>query len=164
MTTYPTPASGHIHVTPEGRQLIIERVFRAPIEDVWASLTEPDRVARWYGIIEGDPLPGHTIMVMMTAEEGATAEPVLIIECDSPNRFVLETAGKGEPWRPASQLDAGRCGSKATRTSASHSIESSVIGSTTSWTWPAPAASNSRSWSANSVGLPLSGWTSSKLA
>ena len=99
MTTYPTPASGHLHMSPEGRQLIIERIFRAPIEDVWASLTEPDRVARWYGIIEGDPLPGHTIMVTMTAEEGATAEPVLIIECDSPNRFVLETAGMGEPWR-----------------------------------------------------------------
>ncbi|MEJ7800479.1 MAG: SRPBCC domain-containing protein [Ilumatobacter sp.] len=81
MTTYPTPASGHLHVTPEGRQLIIERIFRAPIEDVWASLTEPDRVARWYGIIEGDPFPGHTIMVTMTAEE----EP-------RPNRFSSSSA------------------------------------------------------------------------
>jgi hypothetical protein len=32
----PVPA-GRIVRTPEGRDLIIIRVFRAPIEDVWAS-------------------------------------------------------------------------------------------------------------------------------
>ncbi len=46
---------------------------------------------------------------------------------------------------------------KSISTSASHSIESRVIGSTTSWTCSQPAASNARSWSANSDGDPVSG-------
>ncbi len=43
MSTYPGPPTGEL----EGQQLTIERTFRAPIDDVWASLTEPERVARW---------------------------------------------------------------------------------------------------------------------
>ncbi len=99
MSTQPGPPTGRVHATPQGRQLIIERTFRASIEEVWAGLTEPERVARWYGTIDGDQLPGQTIMITMTAEEGAPCEPARIIECDPPNRFLIETAGMGEPWR-----------------------------------------------------------------
>ncbi len=38
-------------------------------------------------------------MITMTAEEGAPAAPAHIIECDPPHRFLIETAGMGEPWR-----------------------------------------------------------------
>ncbi len=95
MSTYPGQPTGHL----QGRHLIIERSFSASIEDVWASLTEPERVARWYGTIEGDLMAGQTIMVTMVAEDGAPAEPMQIIECDAPRRFLIETAGMGEPWR-----------------------------------------------------------------
>ena len=94
MTTYPGPPTGQLR----GRELTIERRFRASIEDVWASLTEPERVARWYGTIKGEPLPGHTVMVTLSAEDGAPAEPMLIVECDPPTSFVVETAGMGDPW------------------------------------------------------------------
>lgn len=99
MTTYPGPPTGRLHDTPSGRRLTIERTFRASIDDVWASLTEPDRIARWYGDVEGELLPGHTIMITMTAEDGAPAEPARIVECDPPRRFLIETAGMGDPWR-----------------------------------------------------------------
>ena len=95
MSDYPNAPTGRL----DGRQLTIERTFRAPIEDVWASLTEPERVARWYGTIDGDLRPGHTIMVTLTSEEGAPSEPVDIVECEPPNRFLIETAGMGDPWR-----------------------------------------------------------------
>lgn len=95
MSTYPGAPTGHLH----GRKLTLERVFRAPIEDVWASLTEPERVARWFGTIDGDALPGHTIMITMMAEQGAPAEPMEIVECDPPSSFVVETPGMGDPWR-----------------------------------------------------------------
>ena len=54
-------------VTPTGR---IDRVddrlhprpspatFHAPIEDVWAAVTEPERLARWIGTWTGDPATG----------------------------------------------------------------------------------------------------------
>ncbi len=99
MSTYPGPPTGRVTPTSQGRALSIERTFRTTIEDVWASLTEPERVARWYGIIDGEQVPDSTIMITMTAEEGAPTEPARIIECEPPNRFVIETAGMGEPWR-----------------------------------------------------------------
>ena len=99
MSTYPSAPSGRVHAGPDGQRLVIERDFRAPIDDVWASLTDPDRVARWYGGIEGELRPGSTVMVTMSAEDGAPAEPMRIIGCEPPTRFLVETAGMGEPWR-----------------------------------------------------------------
>jgi uncharacterized protein YndB with AHSA1/START domain len=42
-------------ITREGDQrvLTITRVFRAPIEDVWAAVTEPERLVRWIGTFTG---------------------------------------------------------------------------------------------------------------
>ena len=34
--------------------LVFERTFRAPIEDVWAAVTESDRLARWIGEAGGN--------------------------------------------------------------------------------------------------------------
>ena len=99
MSSYPSPPSGRVQSGADGKRLIVERTFTASMIDVWASLTEPDQVARWYGGIEGELRPSSTIMVTMTAEEGAPAEPMQIIECEPPSRFLVETAGMGEPWR-----------------------------------------------------------------
>ena len=46
MTTTPT---GRLVPAAGGSALVVSRTFRAPIEDVWASVTEPDRTARWFG-------------------------------------------------------------------------------------------------------------------
>lgn len=105
MTTYPGPPTGCVHATPQGRQLTIERTYRARIEDVWASFTEPERVVRWYGIIDGVQSPGSTITITMTAEEGAPTEQARIIECDPPRKFLIETAGMGDPWQLQVELE-----------------------------------------------------------
>lgn len=99
MSDYPGPPTGRLDRTPRGRELVIERTFRASIGDVWSSLTEPERVARWYGTVDGEQVTGGTIMITMTAEEGSPSEPAQIIECDPPNGFTIETAGMGGPWR-----------------------------------------------------------------
>ena len=43
--------------TPSGRlrgtDLILTRTFRAPIEDVWTSVTDPESTARWFGAGNG---------------------------------------------------------------------------------------------------------------
>ncbi len=104
MTTSPKSPTGRIHDTPEGKHLTIERTFRATVQDVWASLTEPERLARWYGTVEGELRAGQTVTITMTAEEGAPAEQVRIIECEPPRRFVIETAGMGAPWQLQMEL------------------------------------------------------------
>ena len=58
--TAPPPARGDRMSTPTGRieqrdgqhVLVQTREFRAPIEDVWAAVTEPDRLARWIGVVD----------------------------------------------------------------------------------------------------------------
>ena len=35
----------------------IEDRFETDIEDVWSALTDPSRLARWYGEVEGDLRP-----------------------------------------------------------------------------------------------------------
>jgi uncharacterized protein YndB with AHSA1/START domain len=63
----------------EARTLVLTRSFAAPIDDVWASVTESDRLARWFGTWTGDPADGW-VMVSMNAEP----------EEGSPTRFAIE--------------------------------------------------------------------------
>lgn len=41
--------TGQLVPTPTGYDLILTRTYRAPVDDVWASVTEPERTARWFG-------------------------------------------------------------------------------------------------------------------
>ncbi|HEX2576837.1 MAG TPA: SRPBCC family protein [Aquihabitans sp.] len=105
MSDIPGPPTGHVRQAADRRELVIERTFAAPVEDVWASLTEPERVARWYGTMEGEPGPGRTIMVTMTAEVDAAPEPATIRKCEPPRRVVLDLGGEAMAWRVAVDLE-----------------------------------------------------------
>ena len=44
----------------EGRAVLLRRDYPAPVEDVWAALTDPDRLRRWFLPVTGDlRLGGH---------------------------------------------------------------------------------------------------------
>ena len=78
----------------ERRVLTITREFRAPIEDVWASVTESERLARWIGTFTGDPASGR-VAFLMTAEGATEPEEMEIRECDPP-RVLRVTSHVGE--------------------------------------------------------------------
>lgn len=42
-----------------GRTLVLTRRFSARIDDVWASITDPERLSRWFGTWSGDPSTGR---------------------------------------------------------------------------------------------------------
>jgi uncharacterized protein YndB with AHSA1/START domain len=86
--------TGRIRRDGERPVLVLTREFRASIEDVWASVTEPERLARWVGIWTGDPVSGQ-VLFTMTAEEGATPETMEIRECVPPT-VLRVTAHAGE--------------------------------------------------------------------
>ena len=68
MTPEPT---GQLVPTPTGYDLILTRTYRAPVGDVWASVTEPERTARWFGPWRGEAAPGRTVEVQLVFEESA---------------------------------------------------------------------------------------------
>jgi uncharacterized protein YndB with AHSA1/START domain len=83
---------GVVTTEDDGRQrLELRRSWPDPIEDVWAALTEPDRLARWIGVYEGERRAGGTGTFRMTQEDGeAAGQPTTIVECDPPRRLVIE--------------------------------------------------------------------------
>ena len=96
MSRIPT---GRLFRTSTGSDLIVSRTFRAPAEDVWSSLTEPDRTARWFGPWEGDAAPGRTIKVQMAFEEGAPWCDLHIDACDPPRRLAVSMGDESGNWR-----------------------------------------------------------------
>ncbi|MEU8241298.1 SRPBCC family protein [Actinoplanes missouriensis] len=88
--------------TPTGRlfgdDLVLTRTFRAPIDDVWASLTEPDRTARWFGPWRGDAAPGRPIKVQMAQEEGQPWMDMTIDACEAPRRLALSAVDDYGAW------------------------------------------------------------------
>ena len=93
---------GVVTTEGDGRQrLEFRRSWPDPIEDVWAALTEPERMARWIGTYEGTRGTGGTGTFAMTHEEGEHAgEPTTILECDPPRRLVIEWVQQdADAWR-----------------------------------------------------------------
>jgi uncharacterized protein YndB with AHSA1/START domain len=84
--------------TGAGSDLVLNRTFRASSEDVWASITEPDRTARWFGRWEGDAAPGRTIKVQMAFEEGAPWFDLRIEACDPPRRLAVSAVDEHGTW------------------------------------------------------------------
>lgn len=98
MTGTPAPA-GRLEDGPNGRELLLERSFRAPIEDVWAAVTESERLERWIGRWEGDPRTGRVSFQPTAEGEDALSEEVEILDCQAPQRLAVITSTGGQRWR-----------------------------------------------------------------
>lgn len=102
MTTTPTPTGrreerdGHTYV-------VLTRTFRAPVADVWAAVTEPERLARWLGTWSGDPESGE-VEFRMLFEGEQPPERFRIDACEPPRHLRITTSmekddGGTESWR-----------------------------------------------------------------
>jgi uncharacterized protein YndB with AHSA1/START domain len=97
--------------TPHGRvvrvgdhlTLSIDRTFEAPIEDVWAAITEAERLDRWLGTWHGDPKEGR-VRWRMTAEEGAEEHDMEIRECRPPHRLAVTSYAGPYTWHLEADL------------------------------------------------------------
>ncbi len=97
MTTTPTP-TGRLVRTEKGVDIVVSRTIQATIDDVWASVTEPDRTARWFGRWEGEGAPGRTIRLQMAFEEGAPWFDAVIDACEPPRRYAISTDDEFGSW------------------------------------------------------------------
>ena len=94
----PTP-NGRLDLSGGRRDLVITRTFRAPIDDVWASITEPERTARWFASWSGDAGPGKTIRYRLTQEEGEPEGDMTIDACEPPRHLAVTAADDYGGWR-----------------------------------------------------------------
>ncbi|GAB2581585.1 hypothetical protein GCM10027168_12890 [Streptomyces capparidis] len=95
MTPVPT---GQLVPTPTGFDLVLTRTYRASAADVWASVTEPERTARWFGPWRGEAAPGRTVEVRLAFEESAPWCPLRIEVCEPPRRLAVTMADEAGSW------------------------------------------------------------------
>jgi uncharacterized protein YndB with AHSA1/START domain len=75
----------------------IEDRYDTDIEDLWSALTDPARLVRWYGRVEGDLRPGGQFRTYLQANDlEATGR---VEACESPRRLLLTTRETDESYR-----------------------------------------------------------------
>ena len=75
----------------------IEDRYATGAEDLWSALTDPQRLARWYGAVEGDLRPGGEFRLFL---EGPGLHGAGRVEaCDPPRRLLVVTTETEESWR-----------------------------------------------------------------
>ena len=80
----------------EGKGIVrMEDRFDTDIDDVWSALTDPSRLARWYGEVEGDLRLGGEYRVRLFASgwEGTGR----VEACEPPQRLLVRNKNADEP-------------------------------------------------------------------
>lgn len=80
-------------------RLVLTRTFRSPIEDVWASITEPERTARWFGPWKGEAGAGNTVKLQLVHEDQAPWIDLRIDGCEPPHRLACSATDEYGTWR-----------------------------------------------------------------
>ncbi len=99
-TTNPT-ATGRREERDGSMYVVLTRTFRAPVEDVWAAVTEPERLSRWIGTWSGDPKQGEVEFQMLFEGEGPS-ETFTIDACEPPHHLRITTSMPQEGKEPES--------------------------------------------------------------
>ncbi|HUZ14871.1 MAG TPA: SRPBCC family protein [Gaiellaceae bacterium] len=75
----------------------IEDRYDTDIDDLWSAITDPVRLARWHGQLEGDLRPGGEFRLYLAADDiDSTGR---IDACEPPRRLVVTTRETDESYR-----------------------------------------------------------------
>jgi len=75
----------------------IEDRFYTDIDDLWSALTDPDRLARWHGKVEGDLRLGGAFRLYLESDDWQGTGRVEA--CEPPQRLLVTTRESEESWR-----------------------------------------------------------------
>ena len=98
--TADTSVLGSLHSVDGEGVVRMEDRFDTGIDDLWGALTDPDRLARWYGEVEGELSQGgeFTVRIALAGERAGRVEA-----CEPPQHLLLEMrdpeARPGQPER-----------------------------------------------------------------
>ncbi|MGO8957809.1 MAG: SRPBCC domain-containing protein, partial [Streptosporangiaceae bacterium] len=82
----------------DGKGIVrMEDRFDTDIDDLWSSLTDPGRLARWHGLVEGDLRHGGRFRLYIEADDVESTGRVEA--CEPPRRLLVTTRETDESWR-----------------------------------------------------------------
>ncbi len=89
---------GSLRRAADGKGVVrIEDRFDTDIDDLWSALTDPGRLARWHGTVEGDLRPGGAFRVYLEADDIESTGRVEA--CEPPRRLRVTTRETDESYR-----------------------------------------------------------------
>ena len=93
--TVTTPL-GEVIRDADGVRLQFVRTFPDPIDRVWAAITDPGELAKWYGTWRGDPSTGR---IELASDEGGGAfKSTEVVECVRPHKVAIVLPTPNGPW------------------------------------------------------------------
>ena len=75
----------------------IEDRFATDIDNLWSALTDPGRLARWHGQVEGDLRPGGAFHLYLESDDWDGTGRVEA--CEPPRRLLVTSRESDESWR-----------------------------------------------------------------
>jgi len=88
---------GHLRSADGAGVVRIENRYDTDINDLWSAVTDPRRLARWYGQVEGDLAPGGQFRLHVEdADSDATGR---VESCEPPRRLLVTTRETEESYR-----------------------------------------------------------------
>jgi uncharacterized protein YndB with AHSA1/START domain len=113
--------------TLHGNDLHLVRRFRAPIDDVWKSLTDSESTSRWFGPWRwvDAPGPGNKIAFTMIQEEGAPESTATVERCEPPSRLAITSDG---PYGVSYEITLAETGGTTTLTFVHHLADRAMAG------------------------------------
>jgi len=102
-----------------GRSLLLRRVYDATIDDVWDACTDPERLGRWLGPVEGDFRPGGSFQL----KDNAGGE---ILRCEQP-QLLKVTWALGEGMATEVEVRLAVVGDERTSLELEHSSPADIV-------------------------------------
>lgn len=124
----PPIPTGRIEKGSDGLDLVATRTLPGSVRDAWASITEPERTARWFGRWEGTGAPGETVKVQMGFEESSPWVEARILECDAPRLLRLRTLSDEGSWDLSLELTESTGGDQCELRFVHHNIVPTEVG------------------------------------
>ena len=81
----------------DGRGVVrMEDRYSTDIDDLWSAITDPDRLARWFGEVDGELSLGGEFRVHIADAGERTGQ---VEACDAPQRLLVTTRETDESYR-----------------------------------------------------------------
>jgi uncharacterized protein YndB with AHSA1/START domain len=78
----------------------IEDRYDTDIDDLWSAVTEPERLVRWWGRVEGDLRPGGQLRLFV--ESAGLESTGHVAACEPPRHFRVTSRESDESWAAGS--------------------------------------------------------------